>query len=106
MNPLFFWGSKTSAWDSTTDLLTSRPEDWMTPEIAARLAVEKARLAKARAIHLHASQLTPNVIDFVFAHKLTIHCWDVNDLARYDFIKSLGIEQFTTDNLHLFLDRL
>jgi glycerophosphoryl diester phosphodiesterase len=86
-----------------TDLLFPRSEAWMTPEIVARLAVEKASLANARAVHLHPDQLTPDVVAYVRAHGLTIHCWDVNSRATAARISALGIEQFTTDNIHLFL---
>jgi glycerophosphoryl diester phosphodiesterase len=86
----------------TTNLLVPRSEDWMTPEIAARIAVEKARLARARAVHLHVSQLSPRIADFVRGNGLDIHCWDVNSLDTWNTIAALGIEQFTTDNIHLF----
>ena len=76
---------------------------WMTPEIAARLAVEKARLANARAVHLHPSQLSPAVIEKVQSPDLAVHSWDIDSLAIWDHIRSLGVEQFTTDNIHLFL---
>lgn len=84
------------------DLLFPRSEPWMTPEIVARLAVDKARLANARAVHLHPSQLSPSVIDLIRAHDLAVHSWDIDDLATRDTIRSLGVEQFTTDNIHLF----
>jgi glycerophosphoryl diester phosphodiesterase len=86
----------------TTDLLVPRSEDWMTPEIAARIAVEKARLARARAVHLHVSQLSPRTADYVRGNGLEIHCWDVNSLDTWNTIAALGIEQFTTDNIHRF----
>lgn len=86
-----------------TDLLSPRAEEWMTPEIVSMLAVEKGHLANARAVHIHPSQLTPETVEFVRSQRLDIHAWDVNSPETADHLISLGIDQFTTDNIYLFL---
>lgn len=86
-----------------TDLLLPRAEDWMTPEIVSRIAVEKGKLAQARAVHMHPSQLTPDTVDYIRGRGFDIHAWDVNDTDTLAHLLALGVEQFTSDNIHLFL---
>lgn len=102
--PAILLGLQETCKGITTDLLFPPSESWMTPEIASRIAVEKARLARARAVHLHASQLSPRIGAYVRENGLDIHCWDVNSIQTYNAISELDIEQFTSDTIHLFLD--
>lgn len=85
-----------------TDFLFGRASEWMTLDIAAQIAVEKARLAKAHAVHFHPSQLSASVVDYMRKHGFEVHAWDINTQEQFDHITALGIEQFSTDNLSLF----
>ena len=87
-----------------TDLLAPRAEAWTTPKIVSRLTVEKGKLAQARAVHVHPSQLTPETVDYMRGHGFDIHAWDVNDKDTLAQLLSLGVDQFTSDHIHLFLD--
>jgi glycerophosphoryl diester phosphodiesterase len=49
----------------TTDLLFPLSEPWMKPDVIEYEALHKARLAQARAIHLHPSQLSDEVVGLV-----------------------------------------
>lgn len=82
-----------------TDLLSLRSEPWMTPEIVTHLAVHCARLANARAIHLHPTQLLPATVTAVRAAGIEIHAWDVNDPHALDTVTELRIPRICTDRL-------
>ncbi|MFH1929813.1 MAG: glycerophosphodiester phosphodiesterase, partial [Chloroflexota bacterium] len=62
-----------------TDLLFPRSEEWMGLDVVAYASAHRARLAGARAVHLHPSQLSPEVVSTVRSHGVDIHAWDVND---------------------------
>jgi glycerophosphoryl diester phosphodiesterase len=83
----------------TTDFLMPRSEPWMTPEIVTHLAIHRARLANARAVHLHPTQLLPETVAAVRAAGFAIHAWDVNDIAAFDVVTALGITRICTDRL-------
>ncbi len=63
----------------TTDLLMPRSPDWMRQDVLAYEAIQRGRLAGAKAVHLQATQLSPAVVSVVRSHGLDIHVWDVND---------------------------
>jgi glycerophosphoryl diester phosphodiesterase len=87
-----------------TDLLQRRSEDWMRLDVVAYVAVQTGRLAAARAVHLHPTQLSPQVVSAVRAAGMEVHSWDVNDVDRLRMMAELGIPKFDTDNLRLALD--
>lgn len=82
-----------------TDLLGLRSEAWMTPEIVTHLAIHRARLANARAIHLHPTQLLPETVTAVRAAGIEIHAWDVNDAHALDTVTERRIPRVCTDHL-------
>jgi glycerophosphoryl diester phosphodiesterase len=86
-----------------TDLLQRRSEDWMGLDVLAYVALHSARLAGVRAVHLHPTQLSPQVVDRVRAAGLEVHSWDVNDVESLRMMKQLDISKFDTDNLRLAL---
>ena len=63
----------------TTDLLVPQPPDWMRQDVLAYEAIQRGRLAGAKAVHLQATKLSPAVVSAVRAHGFDIHVWDVND---------------------------
>ncbi len=87
-----------------TDLLQRRPEKWMKLDVVAYTALHGARLAGARAIHLHPTQLSAEVVSTVRAGGVEVHSWDVNDLESLRTMQQLEIGKFDTDNLRLALE--
>jgi len=87
-----------------TDLLMRRSEDWMKPDVVAHIAAQTGRLAGARAVHLHPSQLFPEVVSAVRAAGLEVHAWDVNEIEALGVVKQLEIPRFDTDNPRLALE--
>ncbi len=83
--------------DLPADLLIPRTESWMGLDVVAYQALHRARLACARAVHLHPSQLTDETVSSLRSHGLEIHAWDVNDLAALQLTHRLGIPKICTD---------
>jgi glycerophosphoryl diester phosphodiesterase len=81
-----------------TDLLFPRSETWMKLDVVQYMAIHQSRLAGARAVHLHPTQLTPNVVNAIRNHGLDIHAWDVNDEQALSTCLGLGITRICTDN--------
>jgi len=86
------------------DLLQRRSEEWMKLDVVAYLAIQSGRLADARAVHLHATQLSPEVVATVRAAGMEVHSWDVNDADSLRLMQELDISKFDTDNLRLALE--
>jgi glycerophosphoryl diester phosphodiesterase len=85
------------------DLLQRPSEDWMKLDVVAHIALHSARLAGARAVHLHPSQLSPNVVSIIRTAGIEVHSWAVNDNRSLAMVQKLGIPKFDTDNLLLAL---
>jgi glycerophosphoryl diester phosphodiesterase len=86
-----------------TDLLQRRAEEWMGLDVVAYSALHGARLAGARAVHLHPTQLSSEVVGAVRSAGIEVHSWEVNDRSRLEKIEKLGIPKFDTDELVLAL---
>jgi glycerophosphoryl diester phosphodiesterase len=82
-----------------TDLLFPRSEDWMRVDVATYLAIHRARLARARAVHLHPTQLSSEVVSAVRAWGIEVHAWDVNDEQSLNNALELGVPRICTDKL-------
>ncbi len=80
------------------DLLFPRSESWMTPEIVQYLALHHSRLAHARAVHLHPSQLSEGTIMRLRKEGIEIHAWDVNDIPSLEIVTDLEIPKVCTDD--------
>lgn len=80
-----------------SDLLIPPSEEWMGLDVAAYMAIERGKLARARAVHLHPSQMTPEVISGVKLAGLDVHAWDVNDQKTMKKMIDLGINRVCTD---------
>lgn len=85
--------------DLSTDLLVPRSEDWMGLDVVAYSDLQRARLAGARAVHLHPTQLSPGVVSTIREHGIQVHAWDVNDNRSLEAVESLKIPKFSTDRL-------
>jgi glycerophosphoryl diester phosphodiesterase len=86
------------------DLLQRRSEEWMGLDVVAYSALHGARLAGARAVHLHPTQLSHKVVDEVRSAGIEVHSWEVNDRGRLEMIEELGIPKFDTDEPALALE--
>jgi glycerophosphoryl diester phosphodiesterase len=82
-----------------TDLLLPRSERWMRLDVVAHLAIHRDRLARARAVHLHPTQLSAQVAAAIRSAGLGLHAWDVNDAAALSLTAELAIPKICTDRL-------
>ena len=82
----------------TCDLLFPRSECWMGLDVVQYQAIHHSRLAHARAVHLHPTQLTEAIVAALRNQGIEIHAWDVNDEESLDLITRLGIPRICTDN--------
>ena len=81
----------------STDLLIPRNENWMRSDVVLYNAINRARLAKARALHLHPMQLVEEVVSSIRSEGIEVHAWDVNDVQSLQKIVELGIPRISTD---------
>jgi glycerophosphoryl diester phosphodiesterase len=82
-----------------TDLLMPRSDAWMKPDVVQHEAIHYARLAHARAVHLHPSMLSAALVKAVRDQGIEVHAWDVNDEQSLGLVADLGIPRLDTDNL-------
>ena len=73
-------------------------------DVIAYVAVHTARLAGARAVHLHPTQLSSEVVKTVRTAGLEVHSGFANDVDTLQMMDQLGIHKFDTDNLRLALE--
>lgn len=90
--------------DIPVDLLIPRTEPWMHLDVVAYEAVHRGRLAGARAVHLHPSQLSNAVVTAVRNAGLEVHAWDVNDQTSFETIVRHGVHTICTDRLEEALE--
>lgn len=81
------------------DVLMPRSEHWMNGSYIAYSAVNRARVARAREVHLYPSQLSREVVDEIRTAGIEIHCWDVNSQEDVSAILAFGITRFDTHRL-------
>jgi glycerophosphoryl diester phosphodiesterase len=81
----------------TTDLLFPRSETWMKLDVVTYSAIQHARLAHARAVHLHPTQLTSETVEAIRKSGIEVHAWDVNDLSSLKLAAKLEIPRICTD---------
>jgi len=82
-----------------TDMLVPHSEPWMGSDVLAYQSIHRARMAGARAVHLHPTQLTRQLADDIRNSGIGIHAWDLNTTDDWEIIHSLGIPKVNTDNL-------
>jgi len=80
-----------------TNLLYPRSEPWMHLDVVAYEAANLARQAMVRAVHLHPSQLSGEVIDYIQRSGVGIHAWDVNHEHAIQKIVEYNIPRICTD---------
>jgi glycerophosphoryl diester phosphodiesterase len=82
-----------------TDLLFPRSEDWMRLDVITYLAIQRARLARARAVHLHPTQLSSAVVSAIQEQGILVHAWEVNDEGALKKVAGLNLPRLCTDRL-------
>lgn len=87
-----------------TDLLFPRSESWMQLDVVQYQALHWARLANARAVHLHPSQISGPVVKGLRQEGVEVHAWDVNDEQAHDAAAQNDIPKICTDNFEQALD--
>ena len=87
-----------------TDLLFPRPEAWMKQDVVTYCALHLARLAKARAVHLHPTQLAAETVSALRHHGIEVHAWNVNDMPSLKAAVELNIPRVCTDKLQQALN--
>lgn len=80
-----------------TDLLFPRSENWMKWDAVAYLAIQRARLAHARAVHLHPTQLSSAIVSAIQPCGISVHAHDVNDEQSLKLAAELRIPRICTD---------
>ncbi|MEO8357867.1 MAG: glycerophosphodiester phosphodiesterase [Chloroflexota bacterium] len=83
--------------DIPTDLLLPHSESWMKLDVVTYIAIHRSRLAQARAVHLHPTQLAHEVISNIRKQGIQIHAWDVNDEQSLKTCAELEIQKICTD---------
>jgi len=84
--------------DITTALLFPRSEEWMHLDVVAYAALQKARLARAQAVHLHANQLSEEVVSMIRAGGVDVHAHSVNDDRSLKLAAALRLSWVCTDD--------
>ncbi len=87
-----------------TDLLIPRSEGWMGLDVVTYMAIQRAKLAGARAVHLHPTQLTEEVVRDIRGQGIEVHAWDVNDEDSLQLMYALSVPKICTDSLRLAVD--
>ncbi len=82
----------------TVDLLFPRSESWMKLDVVQYQAIHYSRLAHARAVHLHPTQLSETVVNALRNQGIEIHVWDVNDEQSLMTVAKFDIPRICTDN--------
>lgn len=86
-----------------TDLLLPRSEPWMNLDVCAYWALQRGRLAHARAVHLHPTQLSREVVATIRSGGVDVHAWDVNDEQSLAHVAELGVSKVCTDRPQMLL---
>ena len=68
-------------------------------DILACTALQRSRLAGARAVHLHASQLTGETVKAIREGGCEVHAWGINERRSLELANELQISRLCTDNL-------
>ena len=91
------------------DLLFPRSENWMKLDVVQFQAMQHSRLAHARAVHLHPTQLSERVVDALRNQGVEVHVWDVNDEPSLLAAAKFGTTRICTDNFKealIFRDKM
>jgi len=82
-----------------TNLLYPLSANWMKPDVVEFEALNLSRLANAKAVHLHPSQLTRTIVDSLHEYDIAVHAYEVNEDHALKTCIDLGIPRICTDNV-------
>lgn len=82
-----------------TDWLAPRTESWMRADAVAYRALHGARLARARAAHLHITDLAAEIVAAIRRGGIAVHAWGVNDDVALANSAAWEIPRICTDDL-------
>ncbi len=85
----------------TVDLLYPRTEAWKGPEVILHEAIHLSRLAQARAVHLHPSQVSRDMVKILKSRGIETHAWDVNSVDVLTYVTGIGVPRVCTDEFRL-----
>jgi glycerophosphoryl diester phosphodiesterase len=80
------------------DFIFPRSESWMNLDVVTYAAIQRTRQVGARAVHLHPTQITSEVVEEARKNNIEIHTWDVNDEQTLKVVANLDIPNICTDN--------
>lgn len=69
------------------------------PDVLGHEAVSRARLARADAVHLHPTQVNPEVLRQLDVASLAAHVWGADDPAEVSRLAALGVRRFSTHDV-------
>lgn len=69
------------------------------PDVVAYNAIHRTKQAQARAVHLHPSQLSVEVVNTIRQQGIQIHAWDVNSTGNLRRVREMDITRICTDDL-------
>jgi glycerophosphoryl diester phosphodiesterase len=64
-------------------------------------ALHLSRLAHARAVHLHPSQLSEEMLSTLHNKGIQVHAWDVNNVETLAFVTGIGVPKICTDEFRM-----
>lgn len=85
----------------TVDLLYPRTEIWKGQEVILHEALHLSRLARARAVHLHPTQVSAEMVATLKGKGIETHAWDVNDVDSLAFMTAIGVPKICTDEFRM-----
>jgi glycerophosphoryl diester phosphodiesterase len=90
--------------DVPVDLLIPRTESWMRRDGMAYTALQRGKMASARAVHLHPTQLDEETVRYIRKGGCEVHAWAVNDMIALSLVRALDIPRLDTDCLRQALE--
>jgi len=87
-----------------TALLYPHSESWMNLDVVAYQSANLGRLAGVRAVHLHPSQLSSEVVNYVRRSGVEIHAWDINNEQAIRKVVEYNIPKICTDHFEWAAD--
>ena len=98
--PAILRGIQTACAGLATDYLFN-PEGWMTEAMALHVVLEKAALARARAVHLIPEAVSSATVERLRENGFDVHS-HAEDRATLEKLRQAGIERVTTSNMLLW----
>jgi glycerophosphoryl diester phosphodiesterase len=87
-----------------TALLLGRIPAYMRSDVLAYFAVQSAKLANVRVVHMDTSELSASVVATIRAAGLDIHVYPVNDESAVELVRRHGVREVVTDAAAHILD--